>query len=345
MRPCAVFRCDANPTIGGGHVMRCLTLAEVLANSGWEFYFACGAESVVTVPALAKHQPVIIGGSVESEPAQIAAAIGRPVDWLLVDHYQRGAAFETACRAWASRVLAIDDLADRLHDCDLLLDQTVGRCKEDYAALVPADCRLLLGTKYALLRPQFAARREESIRRRSTLRPAQRLLMSFGMTDPHGIARRVLKTLLAYPERIDIDVVAGTNPDEALVHLASDCSGRVTLHGVVEDMASLMLAADLAVGLVGSTAWERCALGLPSVVVISAANQGLIAGRLAAAGVHTVLGEMAGLDDGIAAVKILDLARNPERLARMSQSAFAVCDGEGGKRVASKIVSSIPIPA
>ncbi len=139
-RPLAVFRCDGSAAIGGGHVRRCLTLAAALAEAGWARAFAVREETLAVIPGLAEavDQVAVLDGPIEDEPARIAEAFGDAWDLLVVDHYRRDTRFETACRQWAERILVIDDLADRRHDADLLLDQTFGRKRSDYTQLVPA---------------------------------------------------------------------------------------------------------------------------------------------------------------------------------------------------------------
>ena len=153
----AVFRADASPTMGGGHVMRCLTLADALRDAGWSCAFATAAESSAMVPALARsgHATIDIASD---DAGELGACVGH-ADLLIVDHYGLGAVFEGRARDWAGQVLVIDDLPNRPHDCDLLLDQTAGRGAGDYAGMVPDHCRLLLGADHALLRPQFLSAR------------------------------------------------------------------------------------------------------------------------------------------------------------------------------------------
>src|SRR2546421_52754 len=124
--------------------------------------------------------------------------------------------------------------ACRRHDCDLLLDQTIGRDERSYFELVPANCRRLLGTDYALLRSQFVERRVEAVRRRALPRPARRIQISMGMTDPHRLAYRILGPLLALAPAIAIDVASGTNPDAMLLKLASTYPEGVTVYGLVD---------------------------------------------------------------------------------------------------------------
>src|ERR1700748_3553478 len=132
--PHAIFRTDASVTIGGGHVRRCIALADALADSGWSIGFVCSAAAGNVVPELRRRAyPITEPADFKSERCAL----------LAVDDYRLDAAFETPCRRWAERILVIDDLANRRHDCDFLTDQSPARRAEDYASIVPPDCVLL----------------------------------------------------------------------------------------------------------------------------------------------------------------------------------------------------------
>ncbi|MBY0431842.1 MAG: hypothetical protein K2Q10_11635, partial [Rhodospirillales bacterium] len=111
----AVFRADAEPAIGGGHVMRCLTLADALAARGWRCHFACrpGTPEMVLALAASGHAVVPLA---DPSPAALAARWPAGCGLLVVDNYGLDAAYERACRPWAGRILVFDDLADRPHD-------------------------------------------------------------------------------------------------------------------------------------------------------------------------------------------------------------------------------------
>ena len=210
MTSLAVFRCDAGPAIGGGHVMRCLTLADALAARGWTCRFAVGPMTADLVPDVVRYAPISVPDSPDREAGTIAASIGA-CDLLIVDHYGRDAVFEKASRSFARSILTIDDLADRAHDCDILVDQTLGRREADYRSIVPERCRLLLGTAYALLRPQFCAAREHALRRRHESEPARRVLISFGASNSNGLAATAISSLCAPGSALMLDVVTGAH--------------------------------------------------------------------------------------------------------------------------------------
>jgi UDP-2,4-diacetamido-2,4,6-trideoxy-beta-L-altropyranose hydrolase len=311
-----VIRADASKTIGGGHVQRCLSLAAVLRARGWRCALMTGVQTAAIVP---------LPDWLEMIKAP------KPADLLIVDHYGLAAPWESDCRSWARRLLVVDDLADRPHDCDLLLDQAAGRRPEDYRDLAPAGCRFLLGPAYAILRPDFARLRAASLARRRM--PGRRLLINFGAADAQNRAGLILGALAATGGYFDADVVCGASSEHlpGLRDLAEALPGDVVIHGQVATMADLMVAADLAIGAGGSASWERCALGLPAIVLTLADNQAWTARALAEAGAAL----NPSVDD--AAREALTLLGEPKRLAAMSANAASLCDGSGAERVADII--------
>jgi UDP-2,4-diacetamido-2,4,6-trideoxy-beta-L-altropyranose hydrolase len=345
-KPLAVFRCDGSAAIGGGHVRRCLTLADALGEAGWARAFAVGAETLAVIPGLAEavDQVAVLEGPVDDEPAQIAEAFGGTWDLLVVDHYRRDARFEAGCRPWAERILVIDDLADRRHDADFLLDQTLGRKPADYAARVPPRCRVLTGSRYALIRPAFAARRRAALARREQARPVSRILVAVGATDADNVTGIVLQGICESGLSVEVDVVlgAGAQHRAAVATLAAAMPQRTRVHVDCEHMTELMAVADIAVGAGGTTSWERCCLGLPSVVIITAENQALIAERLAAAGACALIGRHRDVMPAMVAGRVTALANDAGRRRAMARAAAAICDGRGAGRVA-RVLGAPPL--
>lgn len=339
--PQVVFRVDGGPAIGGGHLARCLALAGALMEHGWRCAFAVSTETAATMPALAKsgHELVALTGP-DSEPVALADHWRDGATLLIVDHYGRDREFEAACRPWTKHILVIDDLADRAHDCDWLLDPTSGRKPEDYRFLVPAACHMLLGPSYALLRPEFATARPAALQRRSN--PAlHRILLSFGSTDPLNATGACLDALAQLGFDFAFDVVLGAAAAHLnAVHRRVAQIPGARLHVETDDMAALMAQADCALGGNGATSWERCCLGLPAVTAILADNQRGIAEALAEAGAVTMAGEW---NPAMAGDLVRELAAlTPARLARMAAAAAGICDGLGIFRAADAVKPLIP---
>ncbi len=265
--------------------MRCLALANGLRAAGGDVYFICrdlsghlGAvivEQGYPVHLIPAHG-VDNGGTGWQEDASWSQAIADELpslDWLVVDHYELDARWEAAMRASAARIMVIDDLANRRHDCDVLLDQNYYEgMAARYDGLVPTGCRKLLGPGFALLRPEF---REERIRLRNRDGSIRRILVCFGGSDPHNLTAKALQAISQVVRPgIPVDVVAGAaNPHNEM--LAAVCRQQpcATLHIQATNMAELTAASDLGIGAGGATTWERCLLGLPTLTVVVADNQ------------------------------------------------------------------------
>lgn len=335
----AVFRADASAAIGGGHVARCLALADALAEIGWSCRFAVDQQTMMAMPALAAspHDFIRLNGGGPDEAAEIKPSIQNKVDLLIVDHYQRDAKFESACRSWADCILAIDDLADRKHDADFLLDQTFGRVEADYASFVPSNCRMLLGPAYALLRPQFAQSRPAALARRNA--DFRRILICMGSSDLHDMTSVALRAVVKSGVAVAVDVVLGSiSPNRAAVEADIAKLGEdIRLHVDVSDMAALMSNADLAIGSSGGISWERCAVGLPTIAIVTADNQRMIAANLSAAGAVRLPGDWTDCSEDRIADAITEFVRHSELLTDMSRKAAAICDGRGVERTTSAI--------
>jgi UDP-2,4-diacetamido-2,4,6-trideoxy-beta-L-altropyranose hydrolase len=337
--PLAVFRADAGATIGWGHVMRCAALAHVLRDSGWRCAWATLSDNAAMTTRLAAHFDEFIDlvpdqdlAPDQFEPRQMQAHWPDGCRLLVVDHYQRDAAYASSCRGWADRILAIDDLAERAHDCDLLLDMAPNCDETKYRARVLDDATLLLGPAYALLRPEFATTRRRILPRRYD-GAARRILLALGATNPKGI----LDTVLDAIEQASVDlapdlILAWNTPDkDRLAARVALAGGQI--HIDVDNMAELMAAADLAVGAGGMSSWERCSLGLPTLLLVIADNQMANAKALSALGAaQTVTADTASLVGAINA-----LAGDGDALKSMSQAASRLSDGLGAVRVCQAV--------
>lgn len=354
-----VFRADASIEIGTGHVMRCLTLADALYDQGVECKFICReypgnlianirnkGYDVNVLPAPVESSAHVINSSV-SQPAHahwlgttqeldaddcaLILADLQP-EWLIVDHYALDSRWETALKPHYRKLMVIDDLADRMHRCDLLLDQTLGRRAEDYLPWVPVQCKLLCGSRFALLRPEFADLRAYSLNRRQKPK-LNELLITLGGVDKDNVTGRVLRAIAdgKVPDECRITVVLGSSaPWLAEVQKqAASMPWPTEVRVNVSDMARLMASTDLAIGAAGATSWERCCLGVPTLMLVLAQNQRAIAQALCRAGAAQLVDQVT--------FKELRLIANqqmaPYALREMSSLAEKVTDGLGVSRV------------
>lgn len=361
-----VFRADASLQIGSGHVMRCLTLATALREHGVVCHFICRehpGDLINQIRDLGFAVTALVTGSLdlqavekngESLPAHAAwlgvdwqtdAEATRDVlqplspDWLVVDHYALDRAWEQALRPHCAQLMVIDDLADRPHDCDLLLDQNLGRAMADYAKLVPATSKVLTGTRYALLRPEFAALRDYSLRRRHPPK-LQQLLINMGGVDQADATGQVLETLrqCPLPQDCHITVVMGLNAPwlATVLTLAADLPWPCEVKVNVNDMAQLMADSDLAIGAAGGTSWERCVLGLPTLIVVVAANQKPGAMALTEAHAAVLLNDADPYNATVLSMQLETL--DGLKLARLSKAASDLVDGSGTRRVVASML-------
>ena len=369
MRSKVAFRVDASLEIGTGHVMRCLTLADALRTRGAECHFISHEHpghllelvrqrsfQVTVLPACepgedgnAKHYslPPHVGWldcDWQTDAEQTANILAKLTpNWLVVDHYALDSLWEEALREHYEKLMVIDDLADRPHVCDLLLDQNLGKKVEDYAGLVPPHCVVLVGPQYALLRPEFADLRECSLKRREVPQ-LKRLLISMGGVDQPNATGQVLEALKECPLLGDCQitvVMGGQAPWLTHVHeLAATMPWSVNVLINIGNMAQVMADSDLAIGAAGSTSWERGCLGLPTLVVVLAKNQKAIAEAIRLTGAAMVLPIENPLDFSASIKKaISSLVSDTTGLERMIAAAAAITDGEGVHRVAGYLWS------
>ncbi len=346
------IRVDAEERLGTGHFMRCLTLADALQRHGASVTLLsarlptplqtaaeAAGHAISTWPDPAWTLPTTEnawGDEKQLADAECTLAKAADADWLVCDHYGLGKAWEQRIRAAGHRVLAIDDLG-RAHDCDILLDQNFyARPAERYPA-GSADI-LLIGPKYALLRPVFA-------KARATLAPrsgVRRLHLCMGGSDPDNATETMLDAVeLAGLGELAMDVVIGAlHPARASIAKRCEANPVWSLHVQTSRMAELLAQADLAIGAAGTATWERCALGVPTLAVEIASNQSVLLAEVARAGiVHAVQGPF---DAPRIARHLAALADSPAYCARMSAAALAVTDGSGADRVAN-ILTREPI--
>lgn len=319
-----VFVCAAGPSIGGGHVMRSLTLARALEARSAACAFLETPEVAAVLEAFG--------------PDMARTDTTAPFDAVVFDSYALSADHHRAI-AKGRPALVIDDLADRPLAADLVLDAGPARRAEDYAGLLPPHARLLLGPNHAPVRPAFVALRETALARRAERGPVRRILVSLGMTDVGGATGRVVALLAPILGDIKLDlVVGGAAPSLPALRALAEADPRFVLHVDAQDMPHLVLEADLAVGAGGSTTWERCVLALPALTLILADNQIAAARALEAAGVTPCLDVSAADFAGAFVALAKSLITDADRRAALSASSATVCDGRGAGRVAEAVL-------
>ena len=341
--------------------MRCLTLAEVLRQKGADVSFICREHSgnlisfiqekgfPVFTLSLAKtenddsekQEPKLfhakwLGASQQQDAEQCRIVLKQiKPDWLIVDHYAIDQTWQACLKPTYKKLMVIDDLADRTHQCNVLLDQNYGSTKKKYKALVPKHCLILAGTEYALLRPEFNRWRAFSLAYRKNLK-LEKLLITLGGVDPANYTGLILEALKNsdLPTETEITVIMGaTAPHvDAIKSVAKIFPYKVEVMSNVNNVAEIMATSDLAIGAAGATTWERCCLGLPTIQLVVAENQKKIAQDLANQNVVKLL-------ESIDELPLL-IRTALDWMPSLGLTASNVCDGLGADKVALKLFES-----
>ena len=355
-----IFRVDASLVIGTGHVMRCLTLSQVLKENGVDVKFICRRHkgnlidkirlsgfNVYELEVLENSEVDAnlahshwLGATQEQDANDCNDMLkAEKTDWLIVDHYALDEQWQKSLKFYYKKIMVIDDLADRKHQCDILLDQTFGRKHDNYASLVPKDCELLLGSQYAFLRPEFSKWRPHSLERRSKPEFKQ-LLINMGGVDIDNITEDIIDKLKEYslPSDINIIVIMGGSAPyiESVKSKVIKLSYKAEVKVDVDNMAEIMANSDIAIGAAGSTTWERCCLGLPTIQIVTAKNQQFSAKSLANKNIVKLVEEIN---------KITHLLKNPaEWMKNTSSKSLEICDGTGTYKLFNKMTDyTIPL--
>jgi len=359
-----IFRTDSSYDIGTGHLMRCLTLANYLKSSGHKCSFICrnlpgNIMSQVKksnfylheLPASAKNNKLNIsksfsyldwlGVSQEKDADECLSFIkSKKVDIIIVDHYSLDIDWEKLVKNSNYKIFVIDDLANRSHDCNFLLDQSLGRKISDYLCLLPSNTKLMCGPKYSLLREEFRIKRKESLQRRSLFR-LKKILINLGGVDKHNITVKVMKALEKsnLPDNFYVCIVAGKkNKNIPNIEKVKNKSRLIIdLKKQTNKMAKLLLDTDLAIGAAGTTSWERCCLGVPSIVIPIAENQNQIAINLMLSNASiSIVNSEKGYADMVKIINSFLLDSN--KLKSLSEISSSIVDGHGVQRVTNMIL-------
>lgn len=338
MRQLVVVRADAGPLIGGGHVMRCMALAEAMAARNWDVAFAVRSQTLDAVPSLKAASVGLIlldQSAPESEAELIRSACARPIDAIVVDHYGRDAKFERSCSAIADVVIAIDDVPNlRQHAVDMLVDGTPGHTEGDWRGCTSPSTAILAGERFALIRQAVTALRETSLRSRSGRDGVNDVIVAFGLSDSRNATLPAMRAARSAFPNSRIGVVIGP-AFKFLCEVSQEADALAcTVHVAPADYVERCAAADLAIGAGGVSALERACLGLPSVVVQIAENQRQGVAELVRRGAIIFAGETSNLADGWPP-ELLELASS--KLDVLSRNSAAICDGGGVTRVAAAI--------
>ena len=349
----AVFRADAGDVIGHGHVMRCLTLAEELRRREIDCLFVCRAHEGhlakqieqrgfglqllpvdSSLPIDRLDYPSWVGASQEQDARETLVAIGGKTDFLIVDHYGLDQSWERKVRKSCRKLLVIDDLADRQHDADLLLDSGIGKTADNYRQRMSSDARFLCGPSFALLARKFAELRSATLLARQQ-RPVRKLLMFIGggnsATHIPALVPKLADVISEHA--LELEIILGTEmPDiaERVEEALAQTGITASVSSLVDNMPEKLSTADLAVGAAGGSAFERACLGLPAVILKLAENQSAQLQALAESNAAIVIENVDLLSQAL-----YELINRREEIQAQSTR---LCDGLGATRVVDALL-------
>ena len=339
-----VFRVDSSIKIGVGHLMRCLALADEFKRRHHKVTFICRGlrgnsnalvkqknHKIFTLPVNIEFQSDSfyldwLGGTQEQDAEQTLAIMPKNTDLLIIDSYALDEIWHKRLKTYVKIIMVIDDLADRNFDCDVLLNQNLGAQKEEYKNKVPDDCELLLGCDYALLRSEFSKLRVRMLEKRRNTKEIKNILVSMGGSDIKNLTYDILR---AMDDGFNVTVILGSSSphNEMIQEYVKDKNITVIVDS--NNMPELMLESDLAIGTGGSTSWERCCLGLPTLLFVVDDNQRRIASNLEKIGAVKVVNNFES--------DFKEVWENFEAWVKMFEKSKIICDGLGVQRVINNV--------
>ncbi|WP_338751611.1 UDP-2,4-diacetamido-2,4,6-trideoxy-beta-L-altropyranose hydrolase [Bacillus sp. FJAT-52991] len=357
-----LVRVDSSTQIGSGHVMRCLTLADILQKKGICVEFICRelqgnlisfiSQKGYRVHILKKNNTIQQGNasylkhalwlevSMEQdakETCEIISQSNKEFNLLIVDHYALDINWEKQIKKHVKKIMVIDDLADRNHLCDILLDQNFYKNQESrYDNKVPFNCKKFLGPNYVLLREEFYKLSPSSSRLK-----VERIILFFGGTDPTNETIKAINAFLSLVKsEVRVDVIVGTtNANKKEIEELCYAQDNIEYHCQVSNIAELMSRADLAVGAGGTAIYERCYVGLPTIVVTIANNQEAIVRDLHDEGHIYYLGKKEEVSESDLARAMLYFISNEQIRNKLSNSAKSLLSNN--KKYVAKLIAEI----
>ena len=337
------IRVDSSPEIGIGHMMRCLTLAQELKNNFDKIIFLTQKDSGDFIGTIMKNEfEVIFIPTTNNDPniiKNLITAYSENKNFLLIDHYDIDSNFESSLKNIFERIFVIDDLANRKHDCDLLIDQNYYRdLNQRYEKLIQNGTITLLGPKYAIIRPEFRKINKKTIKKNSQIK---KILVSFGGSDPTNECKKVLDALCSIENsKFEIIVAAGiyNHKFEQLKKLYEKYS-NIKIYRHVDELSRLMVNSDLFIGAGGTTTWERFYMGLPSIVTIISDDQKESIEFLSDMG-HVI---NLGLAKNVTSKTYVQTLQKPnsDLIYNMSLHNQKLVDGNGSNRIKKQIIELI----
>ncbi len=353
-----LFRADGGQIRGSGHIVRCLTLADRLAREGHLITFISRADAgslldafkfrnyrLLTLPA--PPQPPVQTEEIwtaqeqQDDWASCSKLLnGQTFDWIIVDHYALDSAWEKLARQSTIHLAVIDDLANRSHNCNLLIDQNEYLGKElRYTHLLSAGNCILPGAAYALLRQEFSEARLKISAPRPQVKTA---LIMMGSADFQGQTLRLLKILrpMAKKYAFHVHLVIGQNNSQ-LKEIRSETADdpSFSIHSNHQRISELLLQTDLAFGAGGTATWEFCSLGIPLLLISFAQNQIALARDAAACGIADYLGHYNEISDTDISARVEGFIHSYELRQALHARSIGIVKADGADRVYKAILN------
>ena len=344
MKNIIFIRVDSSTKIGYGHFMRCMALADTLQKN-FEINFITRSLEGSLISDIQKKGFGIFRFYSNSEKINEKNDAQKTISLikkhsgskniLIVDNYQLSKKWETDVKPFVHKLIVIDDLSNRSHNCDLLIDQNLHtKVNGLYKGLIPSNCIKLIGPKFSMIRKEFRMMRK-SVKPRTF--PIKKILVSFGGSDTKNQTSVALNSIKKMNGKINVDVVVGkANKCKKTLKIFCNKNKHFTYHEQIDNIADLMLSSDLSIGSSGSTTWERCCLGLPAIVSISSNDQRDIANSLSRKKCIINLGDVKKLKESSYINVITNLKKND--LRNMSKNSMSLVDGNGTQRIFKHIL-------
>ena len=344
MKNTIFIRVDSSTKIGYGHFIRCMALADTLKKNFKINFISRSLEGSLISDIQDKRFGIFRFYSNsekinEKNDAQKTISLIKKhsgqKNILIIDNYQLSKKWETYVKPFVHKLIVIDDLPNRSHNCDLLIDQNLHtKVNGLYKGLIPSNCIKLIGPKFSMIRKEFRMMRK-SVKPRTF--PIKKILVSFGGSDIENQTPVALNSIKKMNGKINVDVVVGkANKCKKTLKIFCNKNKHFTYHEQIDNIADLMLSSDLSIGSSGSTTWERCSLGLPAIVSISSNDQRDIANSLSRKKCIINLGDVKKLKESSYINVITNLKKND--LRNMSKNSMSLVDGNGTQRIFKHIL-------
>lgn len=338
-----LLRADASPTQGTGHVMRCLTLAEALYKRNHEVFLMTNASGISWLDdAIYKSAVQVL--RCERDDIDFNFVNSVAPDWVVVDSYKIPS-WKISTLTNVVRTLAIIDGDDRGIKATAFLDQNLGAELTHQAEV--ENLSYLAGIEFVLIRDALLLEKKplpttlnESSESSET---KLNLVAMMGGSDPTGSILEVCKIVSDIPHHVKVSLVVDEKWESSVKSTLS-CESNVNVIAPTSELSNILAHADLAISAAGTSSWEICTLGIPSVLVAVVDNQLKTMEALFSAGLALGLdatgSNKANLSDSLR-TQIMSLISNKQLRKQITRHCLDMFDGKGKDRVVDFLESRI----